>query len=48
MGDELEADTVAGWLTGSGVPSDVAELPIAGRGVNWRDVDPADYPDLCS
>ncbi len=46
VGDELGADTVARWLTGLGVPFDVAEAPFLGRGLNWRDVDPADYTHL--
>ena len=46
VGDELGADTVAGWLGDLGVPFDVAEAPFLGRGVDWRDVDPADYTHL--
>ncbi|MDT0276448.1 polysaccharide pyruvyl transferase family protein [Blastococcus goldschmidtiae] len=46
VGDELGADTVAGWLTDLGVPFDVAEAPYLGSGVDWREVDPADYTHL--
>ncbi len=46
VGDELGADTVVGWLRELGVVFDVAEAPYLGRGVHWRDVDPADYTHL--
>ncbi|SFF82691.1 polysaccharide pyruvyl transferase family protein [Blastococcus tunisiensis] len=46
IGDELGADTVADWLTDLGVPFDVAEAPYLGTGVDWREVDPADYTHL--
>ncbi len=54
VGDELGGDTVAGWLTELDVPVDVAVAPFLGRaagwragwGVDWRDVDPAEYTHL--
>ncbi|RFU21855.1 polysaccharide pyruvyl transferase family protein [Geodermatophilus marinus] len=46
VGDELGADTVTRWLTDAGVDHDLAEAPYLGSGVNWRDVDPADYTHL--
>ncbi|MGY1847779.1 MULTISPECIES: polysaccharide pyruvyl transferase family protein [unclassified Blastococcus] len=46
VGDELGADAVAGWLTELGIDHDVAWAPYLGRGVHWRDVDPADYTHL--
>ncbi|GAB3312334.1 polysaccharide pyruvyl transferase family protein [Geodermatophilus aquaeductus] len=46
VGDELGAGTVARWLAEAGVDFDVAEAPFLERGVNWRDVDPADYTHL--
>ncbi|MGY1713848.1 polysaccharide pyruvyl transferase family protein [Geodermatophilus sp. SYSU D01106] len=51
VGDELGGDVVAGWLTELGVPYDVAVAPFLeggadGRGVDWRDVDPAGYTHL--
>jgi hypothetical protein len=46
VGDELGADTVVGWLTGLGIPHDVAWAPYLERGVHWRDVDPAGYTHL--
>lgn len=46
VGDELGADVVVGWLAGSAVDHDVAWAPYLGRGVDWRDVDPADYTHL--
>lgn len=46
LGDELGAGAVTRWLTELGVPFDVAEAPFLDRGLNWRDVDPADYTHL--
>ena len=46
VGDELGADVVAGWLNDAGVDHDVAWAPYLERGVDWRDVDPADYTHL--
>jgi len=46
VGDELGADTVAGWLGELGIRHDVAWAPYLARGVHWRDVDPADYTHL--
>ncbi|MGY1712068.1 polysaccharide pyruvyl transferase family protein [Geodermatophilus sp. SYSU D00758] len=46
VGDQLGAATVTRWLTEAGVDHDVAEAPYLGSGVNWRDVDPADYTHL--
>jgi hypothetical protein len=46
VGDELGAQTVAGWLGELDVPHDVAWAPYLGRGVHWREVDPADYTHL--
>lgn len=46
VGDELGAHSVTGWLTEQGVAHDVAWAPFLGRGVHWRDVDPADYTHL--
>jgi hypothetical protein len=46
VGDELGADTVAGWLRDLGICHDVAWAPYLARGVHWRDVDPADYTHL--
>jgi len=46
VGDELGADVVVGWLTEEGIAHDVAWAPYLGRGVDWRDVDPADYTHL--
>lgn len=46
VGDELGAGTVARWLRELGIAFDVAEAPFLGRGVNWRDVDPAAYTHL--
>jgi hypothetical protein len=46
VGDELGADTVAGWLDELGIRHDVAWAPFLARGVHWRDVDPADYTHL--
>jgi hypothetical protein len=46
VGDELGADTVAGWLRELDVPHDVAWAPYLTRGVHWRDVDPAEYTHL--
>jgi hypothetical protein len=46
VGDELGADVVVGWLGELGIAHDVAWAPYLGRGVHWRDVDPADYTHL--
>ncbi|TFV63686.1 polysaccharide pyruvyl transferase family protein [Geodermatophilus sp. DF01-2] len=46
VGDELGADVVAGWLTERRIDHDVAWAPYLARGVDWRDVDPADYTHL--
>ncbi|CCG04857.1 polysaccharide pyruvyl transferase family protein [Blastococcus saxobsidens] len=46
VGDELGADVVVGWLTELGIDHDVAWAPYLGRGVHWRDVEPADYTHL--
>ena len=46
VGDELDADTVARWLTELGVPFDIAVAPFLLRGVDWRDVHPADHTHL--
>ena len=46
VGDELAAESVAGWLRELGVGHDVAWAPYLARGVRWRDVDPADYTHL--
>jgi hypothetical protein len=46
VGDELGADVVVGWLTEEGIAHDVAWAPYLDRGVDWRDVDPADYTHL--
>jgi hypothetical protein len=46
VGDELGADTVAGWLRERDAPHDVAWARYMSRGVHWRDVDPADYTHL--
>ncbi|WP_346619871.1 polysaccharide pyruvyl transferase family protein [Blastococcus montanus] len=46
VGDELGADAVVRWLTDLGIDHDVAWAPYLGRGVHWRDVDPADYTHL--
>ncbi|MGY2084549.1 polysaccharide pyruvyl transferase family protein [Blastococcus sp. SYSU DS0539] len=46
VGDELGADAVVGWLTELGIDHDVAWAPYLGRGVHWRDVDPAGYTHL--
>ena len=46
VGDELGADVVARWLTDLGVDHDVAWAPYLERGVDWRDLDPADYTHL--
>ncbi|SHN74974.1 Polysaccharide pyruvyl transferase [Geodermatophilus obscurus] len=46
VGDELGADVVAGWLTDLGIDHDVAWAPYPERGVDWRDVDPADHTHL--
>jgi Polysaccharide pyruvyl transferase len=46
VGDELGAEAVVGWLAELGVAHDVAWAPYLGRGVHWRDVDPAAYTHL--
>ena len=46
LGDELGGDVVAGWLTDLEIDHDVAWAPYLDRGVDWRDVDPADYTHL--
>ncbi|MEX5716850.1 polysaccharide pyruvyl transferase family protein [Geodermatophilus maliterrae] len=46
VGDELGGDAVGRWLTELEVPFDVAVAPFRERGVDWRDVDPADYTHL--
>ncbi|MPQ99869.1 polysaccharide pyruvyl transferase family protein [Modestobacter sp. I12A-02628] len=46
VGDELGADVVVRWLAQAGVAHDVAWAPYLGRGVDWRDVDPAAYTHL--
>ncbi|MGY1653000.1 hypothetical protein [Geodermatophilus sp. SYSU D01119] len=48
VGDELGGDVVAGWFAELGLQYDVAVAPFLeggadGRGVDWRDVDPAAY-----
>ena len=46
VGDELGADVVTGWLTDLGIDHHVAWAPYMERGLDWRDVDPADYTHL--
>jgi hypothetical protein len=46
VGDQLGVETVAGWLGELDVSHDVAWAPYLGRGVCWREVDPADYTHL--
>jgi hypothetical protein len=46
VGDALGAESVAGWLRELGIDHDIAWAPYLCRGVNWRDIDPADYTHL--
>ena len=43
VGDLLARDVLCGWLARGGFPYEVANAPLVGGGVDWREVDPAAY-----
>jgi hypothetical protein len=45
-GDLMARDVACGWLERAGREYDVANASPFGSGVDWREVDPADYADL--
>jgi hypothetical protein len=46
-GDLIARDVAIDWLREAGRRQiDIAQLPMFGKGVDWREVDPADYAEL--